>query len=317
MLVLLSALLARAGLGRLCPRAFWGLLLAVLAPGLDRAGLLFSTELHLRVAHSALHSVFTAPLLIVACAVVLRGISRRRCGWGTALALPGAGILIHLIFAWGGSQGIRLLWPLSGRWFRGSFLPEWDLWIVFVLAVAWFTPWVLGVASGEMGAVKPSGRGAAAVALSLAVLLGFGRFLLHARAVAMLEAHLYGGAPPLRTAALPSPLSPLRWTGLVETRDSFHRYLELRPLEQFDPSRGEAFPKAEMRPVFAQVRDRREFRAFLGFYEWAYWRAAPLAEPEGGWEVEVVDLSQELGQAARVRAWFDAGGGLLRTELRP
>lgn len=317
MLVLLAALLARAGLGRLCPRAFWGILLAMLAPDMDQAGLLFSTELHLRTAHTVLHSVFTAPLLIVVCAAVMRGISRQRCRWWSALGLAGAGILAHLILAWAGSQGIRLLWPVSGCWFRGSFLPEWDLWVAVLFAAAWFMPWLLGVAGGEMGADKPSGRKAAFVALSLAALFGFGRFLLHSRAVAVLESHLYGGAPPLRTAALPSPASPLRWTGLVETRDSFHRYVGLQPLEQFDPSRGEVFSKAEDREVFEKARNTREFGAFLGFYEWSYWRAAPLAEPEGGWEVEVVNLSQESGQAARVRAWFDAGGGLLRTELRP
>lgn len=317
MLVLLSALLARAGLGRLCPQAFWGLLLGALAPEVDRVARLFSPELQLRVAHAALHSVFTAPLLIVACGAVLRGISRRRCGWGLAFALPGAGVLIHLTVALGGRQGIRLLWPVSERWFRGSFLPEWDLWMVVLFVVAWFTPWVLGVVSGEMGAAKPSGRGAAVAALSLAVLFAFGRFLLHLRAAAMLESHHYDGAPPLRTAALPSPVSPLQWTGLVETRDSFHRYIGLRPLEEFDPFRGEVFSKAEEREVFEKARKTREFGAFLGFYEWSHWRAAPRAEPEGGWEVEVVDLSQELGQAARVRVWLDAGGRVLRTELRP
>jgi len=317
MLVLIAALLSRAGAGRVCPRAVWGLMLGALAPELDRTARLVSPELHLRVAHAALHSVFTAPLLAVACAAAIRGISRRRCGWGAAFSLAGAGIAINLFVAWAGSPGIRLLWPVSGRWFRGGFLPEWDLWMAVLLAAAWFIPWLLGIASSEMGAGKPSGRGAAVVALCLAVLIGFGRFLLHSRAVTVLESHLYDGAPPLRTAALPSPLNPLSWTGLVESRESIRRYSGLRPLEEFDPSRGEVYSKAEARPLFEQARGTREFQAFLGFYEWSYWRAAPLPEPEGGWEVEVVDLAQRRGQAARVRAWFDADGRLLRVELRP
>jgi len=317
MLVLIAALLSRAGAGRFCPRAVWGVMLGALAPELDRTARLFSPELHLKVAHAALHSVFTAPLLVVACAGAIRGISRQRCGWGGALSLAGASVLVNLIVAWAGGQGIRLLWPVSDGWFRGGFLPEWDLWMIVLFAVAWFIPWLLGVASSEMGAAKPSGRGAAFAALCLAVLFGFGRFLLHSRAVAMLESHLYEGAPPLRTAAFPSPLNPLRWTGLVETRESLRRYSGLRPLEEFDPSRGEVYSKAEARPVFEQARGTREFQAFLGFYEWPYWRAAPLPEPEGGWEVEAVDLAQLRGQAARVRAWFDADGRLLRVELRP
>ena len=89
MLVLIAALLSRAGAGRFCPRAVWGVMLGALAPELDRTARLFSPELHLKVAHAALHSVFTAPLLVVACAGAIRGISRQRCGWGGKAAVDG------------------------------------------------------------------------------------------------------------------------------------------------------------------------------------------------------------------------------------
>lgn len=313
---LLAVLLDRAGLNRLCPRAWLAVLLASLAPDLDRASRLISAEAYLHYAHAALHSVITAPVLLAVVAFLVHRISHNACSWPRALCLGAVGLSAHLLVAAAGVQGARLLWPLSGRWFRAGFLPDWDLLVVFVLALAWAGPWVLGLASVEMGATRPTGRAAARAALFALLCFAFGRFLLHDRALAILDSRLYDGAQPLGIAAIPSPVNPTRFTGLVESHASDRVYRDLNPLRDFDPFRAEVLQKPEPGPILEQAARSPALRAFQDFYPWTHWRAAPAPQPEGAWEVEVVDLTRPGSRPASARARFSPEGRLLGAELR-
>lgn len=313
---LLAALLSRAGFNRIHPRAGWALLLAALAPELDRASRLISPEAYLNYAYAALHSLLAAPALTLASALIIRRLCRNACAWRGALVLAATGLAANVLVAAFGFQGIRLLWPVSDRWFRAGFLPGWDLWMLALLALAWAGLWVLGLASAEMGAARPAGRAPARIALCLALGLGFGRFLLHERAVAVLDSRLYEGAQPLRVAAIPNPLNPLRYTGLVESYASIRVYRDFNPWRDFDPFRAEVLQKPETRPALEQAGLIPALRAFQQFYPWTHWTAAPVPEPEGAWQIEVVDLTRPAPRAPTARALFSPDGRLLRTELR-
>jgi hypothetical protein len=127
--------------------------------------------------------------------------------------------------------------------------------------------------SGEIGAAPASGRGWALAGLGFVALWCGGRAVLHARAVGMLEAHVYGheGAKraPLRVAAFPGPANPLTWKGLVEGEE-FYQVMTVDVREPLDPTRGDTQFKPERSPVLdaaLATRTAREFAAFAR-YPW-------------------------------------------------
>src|SRR5207248_2886176 len=129
----------------------------------------------------------------------------------------------------------------------------------------------------------------AVAALAFILLYDCGHAILHARALAMLDARVYQGSPPVRVAAFPDPLNPWRFRGLAETRDFFSLH-ELDVRADFDPNAGRIFYKPEPAPALEAAARTTVFRDFLRFSQYPYWRMQPAPEPEGGVTVEVMDL---------------------------
>ena len=125
----------------------------------------------------------------------------------------------HLALDWTNVYGIRLLLPFSGEWLRADTTAVVDLCI-------W--PCVVrhcGTVSRAAGGLRDQfrlpkerhhGRGFAWFAL-YALFYNCGRGSLHARAVVSMAARMYDGVVPMRVAAMPDPVNPLKWRGIVET----------------------------------------------------------------------------------------------------
>jgi hypothetical protein len=189
-----------------------------------------------------------------------------------------------------------------------------------VLLVGLAGPLIARLVNAEIGArTKSAGRGFAIFALLFLALYNAGRGVLHARAVATLDSRIYAGAAPQRVAALPGPVNPLAWRGLVETRE-FYRVVDFSLLEEFDPSRGAIFYKAEPGAAIQAANNSPEFRDFFNFSQFPLERSMPLADPEGATRVEAMDM--RFGTPAQpgfvatadvnnrlqvVRAWFTFG----------
>ena len=63
------------------------------------------------------------------------------------------------------------------------------------------------------------------------------RYMMHARAIAVMNARLYNGSPAQRLTAVPSRWTPLSWRGIVEGAG----FVDIVPVnlnEPFDPSAG-------------------------------------------------------------------------------
>src|SRR5207302_5860713 len=117
--------------------------------------------------------------------------------------------------------GIRLLLPFSAHWFHLDITSVIDIWIWAMILLALAGPWISRLVSAEIG-VKTQGVAArrfALAALAFLVLYNEGHAVLHARAVAILDARVYQGSAPTRVAAFPEPLDPWRFRGLAETRE--------------------------------------------------------------------------------------------------
>jgi inner membrane protein len=312
--------LGRAGLNRCCEQAPWILLLAANAPDIDIVTLLGGPLKYLDYHRHLTHSLAALPAMALLPVLAVRLFSRKPLRWRAAYGISFVAVGSHLLLDWTNMYGIRLLLPFSGRWFRLDLTAVVDLWIWAAVLVALAGPVLVRLVNAEIGA-RPGGGGRGFAVFALLFLLAYngGRAVLHARAVATLDARMYAGAAPLRVVALPDPVNPLAWRGLVETRE-FYGVHELSLLEEFDPSRGATYYKADPGPAISAANGTAVFRDFFRFSQFPLERTTPLPEPEGATRVEALDMrfgtpaqpafvaTAILGPRLEViRAWFGFG----------
>ncbi|MGC9951596.1 MAG: metal-dependent hydrolase [Bryobacteraceae bacterium] len=312
--------LGRAGLNRFAPHASWILVLAANAPDIDILTLAGGPLNYLNYHRHLTHSLAAWPLMALLPVLLVRLFTRKPFPWLRAYAISLLAVASHLLLDYTNVYGIRFLLPFSARWFRLDLTAVVDLWIWAVLLIALAAPLIVRLVNAEIGARgKPPGRGFAILALLFLPIYTAGRAVLHARAAATLDSRIYAGAAPWRVAALPSPVNPLAWRGLVETRD-FYTAVDFNLLEEFDPSRGAIFYKAQSGPAIQAANNSQVFRDFFNFSQFPLERTLPLADPGGATRVEALDMrfgtpAQPGFQATAdvnsrlqvVRAWFAFG----------
>ena len=287
---LTGLMLSRAGLNRLTPHATAVVLLAANAADIDVVAAFDGPVRYLQYHRGITHSLFAIPLLALLAVAVVRLAARKPLPWLRAWLAAAIGAASNPLLDWTNVYGVKLLSPLSERWFRADLFHIVDVWIwaAFILALA--APAISKLVSAEIGARPAAGRGAAIFALCFLALYGFTRYLLHDRAVAILEARMYQNEAPRRVAALPTPVNPFRWVGLVEGGGFYQVNDGVNVLAEFDPADGRVFYKPEPGPALEAARQTDAFRVFLAFSQYPLWRVTPVAEPENGKLVQAFDL---------------------------
>lgn len=281
--------LSRAGLNRYYARPALVLLLAANAPDIDVVSLIGGTirylEYHRGYAHSiAMLPVVAALPMLAACAA-----SRSMKGWKAAYMLSMIGVASHLLLDWTNTYGVRMLLPFSAQWLDLDITNIVDLWIWGVLLLASVGPILGRLVSSEIGAKPGTGRGLAIFALCFLVSYEYGRFLVHDRALAVLNSRIYQGAAPVRTAAFPASAgNPMLWIGWVQGSNFTTRY-SLNLMSEFDPGAGTTFYPPEQTAAIDAAKQTFVFQKFLDFSQFPLWRVTPVADPEGGNLVQVRD----------------------------
>jgi inner membrane protein len=227
----------------------------------------------------------------------------------------------HLLLDWTNVYGIRPALPFSGKWFRGDLTGVVDPWILGLCLLGVAGPFLSRLVGSEIASGTPSngrhGLGFAVFALLAVFLYDGGRAALHARAVAQLETRLYRESVPLRVAALPSPVNPFLWRGLVETGE-FYALADVSLAEEFDPARATVLHKPDPEPALQAARRAPLIQEFLRFAQFPLFRVTPADQPENARLVEVFDLRfgtpQEPG--FRASALVDSGLRVARTSFQ-
>jgi inner membrane protein len=190
-------------------------------------------------------------------------------GWLYLTALIAA--LSHLLLDWTNNYGVRPFFPFNPRWYAGSFMfiAEPVIWALFFLA--FFMPWVFGLADREIGARRKPfrGRGWAIFALAAMVIFGGLRWSEHAHARALAENIQITSEPPFRMAFEPYPINPFRWHAIIETAD-FYQTAEIDTRTgsiNSDPSQDVIYKPADDSAVEAAKR------TLLGevYLDWGTW----------------------------------------------
>jgi hypothetical protein len=173
-----------------------------------------------------------------------------------------------------------------------------------LLLVALAVPFISSLVSAEIGA--KSGRGGATALVMLLAVAGYLGFRWDAwqRVVALLESRVYDGAAPLRTAAAPDRMHPLRWLGLAETgRGIYSVEVDLRT--DFDPEEATAHHSTGREEALAASPNLRRLAPHLMWTESAM---IPAGEET---VIQLTDLYSGLDYDARLR-----GGNLQLERLR-
>jgi inner membrane protein len=285
--------LSRAGLKDWTPRGTAILLLAANAPDIDIVASFGGSLNYLHYHRHLTHSLAASPVIALLPVLLVGAVSRKHLNWRGAFFVSWIAVLSHLLLDFTNSYGIRLLLPFSGEWLRLDVTNVIDLWIWAVFLFSIGAPYLARLVTSEITSGAPRsrshGRGSAVFALAFLVAYSLGRGVLHARAIANLESHVYQGEAPLRVAALPDAANPLRWRGLAETRHAY-AVAEVDLTRDFDPSAALVFHKAASYPAIDAARRTHTFQVFLTFAQFPYWRVTPVSEPEGGKRVDVLDM---------------------------
>ena len=286
---LTGLILSRAGLNRYYARPALVLLLAANVPDIDVVSLIGGPIEYLQYHRYYTHSIAMAPVIAALPMLIACAASRSMNGWRAAYVLSLIGVASHILLDWTNTYGVKLLLPFSARWLGLEITNIVDLWIWGVLLLAALGPLLGRLVSSEIGAKPGNGRGLAIFALCFLLAYDYSRFLLHRRALDILNSRQYQGAAPIQVAAFPAgPGNPLAWTGWVRGAN-FSRQYSINLLSEFDPDAGTTYQDPEPGPALHAARQTILFQKFLDFAQYPLWRVTPVPEPEDGKLVELRD----------------------------
>jgi inner membrane protein len=230
---------------------------------------------------------------------------RRNVAWLRLWLLACLGVASHLLLDWTNSYGIRLLLPFSSRWFHADTSSLWDCVVLMALVLAAVWPLFARLVSSEIGE-QPGpgrtgrgsagrgrtgrGRGIAYTALAFYFVFECLRGLLHGRAVDELSARIYGGEVPIAVSAMPGPINPFRWAGIVETPTSF-RELDVNLNIPLEPDFAHVIYKPALDRPIQMALTTEPFRYLRYFARFPAWSELPVSLAQGhGTRVDLTDL---------------------------
>jgi inner membrane protein len=226
---LVGASLGESGLKRRTGLGMATLLVAANLPDVDVLAYLGGSTTALWFRRGLTHGVLAwgvLPLLLTGVMVLVDRLLRRNRNGppvvpGQVLLLAVIGVATHPLLDFLNVYGIRLLMPLSSRWFYGDTLFIVDPWIWVALA--------LGVVAARRRARRPNAdprRSGRPARLALGVVTGYillmGAAGISARHVAERALVSRADADEARVMAAPEPVNPFRRRILAELDDTYY-----------------------------------------------------------------------------------------------
>jgi inner membrane protein len=309
---LAGLMLARVGLEKTTPRGAAMLMLAANAPDLDAVVWFSGTLRYIEFHRTYTHSLVFLPLMALLPILLVRA----KLSWTSYLASMAA-VLSHLLLDWTNAYGIPLLYPLSAHRFSLDITNIFDIWIWVILLGAVAAPALVGLVNGEIGAAKNTGarRGWAWLALGMLVTYEAARVVTHERAVSVVSARLYEGAPPRRVMALPNATNPFTWRGVI-WGPGFVVIAPVDLLGEYDPmtgpGAGRLYRTAAPVPEMDAALRTPAFQVFTRWSQAPFWKVTPV---EDGLRLDLLDLrfgTPDRPGFTHVSAFFDRAGNVLR-----
>lgn len=245
--------------------------------------LVFATEIpSVAFRRGLTHGVPAQLLLPLVCAAVMWSIGRRRSRevdpaphFGWLLALSYIGVLTHVFLDFLNTYGIRLLSPMSGRWFYGDAVFIVDVWLWVILG--------LGTFLARRGAPRSARLALASATIYIAAMLVAAGW---ARTFVMEAWTARTGRAPERLMVGPVAITPLRKTVIVDAGDHY-----VEGTFSWFPARvvfdQEITPKQAAAPGVAAARLDPDIAAILVWSRFPFWEVRQI---DTGTEVRVRDM---------------------------
>ena len=267
------------------------IMLAANAPDMDTYNFFTDSLAYLQVHRGYTHSLLFAPLVALIPLLLVKAFTRTRFTLVTLATYTGCliAVLSHLLLDWTNVYGVRLLLPFSAKWYR---LDSTDI----------IDPVILGslaFGAGRTGAQRPGhfgngraqdarrpGRGWAWFALVAVLLYDTGRWMAHDRAVSIVDAYNYRGAPAERVSVFPVRFTVMRWRAVVEG-NGFIYEVPIDLSSDFDAAGGHTEYPAISSPAIDAARTTRTFQVFESFNQLPFWTLLPVDDTV---RVELLDL---------------------------
>lgn len=287
-----------------------------LAPDLDAAVELSGDPMaflryHRGFTHSILGGAAFAFVLALVFARVFPGVPRRR-----VYVLTLAGVYIHTFLDMLTSYGTMLLWPFSTERYTLDWMWTVDPTLTGIL--------IAGVVAAYWLRRYPRMVAKACIALAVGYISLCGVLHWHARQALAAEAVAQDITGIQQVAVVPAPFVPLKWTGVVETEDTyFQAHLELGTSRSADITFVEV-PKITAHDGRAALDagDNSPLHERAQLYEWfARFPVVTVEREPNGQVVKFYDLRFNLpgvGEAQRpydLTVRLDAQGHVVETIL--
>lgn len=289
---LVGLMMSRAGLGRGAARGEKGaalmMMLAANAPDVDGYSIFTDNLTYLQVHRGYLHSFAFAPLVALAPLILVKLFARTRVTMVTLATYAGCllAVLSHLLLDWTNVYGVRLMLPFNAKWYHLDISNLIDPVILAVLLAALAIPALVALVSSEIAGKKSAGPKLGWAWFALVAVLGYdtSRWMAHERAISLIDAHNYRGAPAQRIGVFPE--STFRWRGVVEG-DGFVYEVPVDLTQDFDAAGGHTDYPAISSPAIDAARTTRTFQVFENFDQFPFWTLLPVDDTL---RVELLDL---------------------------
>lgn len=284
---LVGVAVARAGLQRTTSLATATAAIASNLPDIDV--LVFATGVpSVAFRRGITHGIPAQVLLPVGCAALMWWIARRRpataagAHFGALLAISYIGVLSHVFLDYLNTYGVRLLSPMSQRWFYGDAMFIVDLWLWLMLGLgAW--------RAGGLFHLRPKASTRPAVVALLCASIYIGVMLASGRMARTIVRDAWTartGEAPRAWMVGPVPLNPFRRSIIIDTGDRYFtgRFEWLPARVEFDEH---ATLKNDWLPAVAAAREDPTIRGILVWSRFPVWQAREVPE---GLEVRLRDM---------------------------
>jgi membrane-bound metal-dependent hydrolase YbcI (DUF457 family) len=314
---------SRAGLNRTTNWATPMLIVSGLAADLDWLTALSGPRAFLIGHRTFTHSLIGTAAIAIVTALCFTFAGRKHptslIRFSRAFIICTIGALLHVALDLSNSYGVKLLWPFSDHWIAMDILQKFDLWVLLVLVAGILVPMLFRMVTEEIGARQKSRGGASGAILALAIVLIYagGRFVLHSRAMDLLNSRLYQGAAPVVAGAFPDSPSPFHWGGVIITDAALFRLDVPVVFGVFDPFAAKHFFKPEPSAALDAARATQTARLFMSF---ARFPRATVTNNDRGFQVEITDMRFEIGsppgRSMAAVIDLDSQSRVIREELR-
>jgi inner membrane protein len=288
---------SRAGLNKISRMATPMLIVTSVAADLDWLTAVASPRTFLQ-GHRTITDSFCGAVAIAILTALCFTIATRKnpsspIEFSRALFICAIGAALHVCFDFTNSYGVKLFWPFNQKWYALNSVAQFDVTILVILAAGILLPMLFRLVGEEIGAQrKTKGVFSAVFALGLVLAYVGARYILHERAVTLINSRLYNGAPPLSVGAFPDSPSPFHWAGVITTETTMLRAEVPVVIGTYDPFAAKIIYKPEESPALDAARASATATLFLNF---ARFPRATVGRTDRGYHIEITDMRFEIG----------------------